>query len=332
MVQQPIFLVGNHVSGAFINPWESRMEQSDLTARVRETALANGAALVGFAPISRFDNAPPEYNPRTIFPQTRTAIAVAVLQPRGTLKAVEEGCYWQSYNSDSYWYLNEVLAPQLLRAIVMLLEEHGYTSVPVHNPFHPHSGRQIRPDMPHGPEGMLSLRVMGVAAGLGELGMSKVFLTPQYGPRQRVFAVLTDAELQATPLFEGKVCDECRQCVRECEAKAIGDERSVTFTIEDRQFGHAPLDCAACGVVHRGDDPRYSPFWNGSEAEGAKPSFNTWIYSRFRHLSVCVGRGCLRSCLDHLEKTGRIEKTFSTPLIQGKRWKLSSPPEKQPRT
>ncbi|NIM69365.1 MAG: hypothetical protein GTO48_02660, partial [Xanthomonadales bacterium] len=69
---------------------------------------------------------------------------------------------------------------------------------PVHNPFHPHTGRPVRRGAPH-PDGIVSLRVAGVAAGLGELGHSKLLLTPQFGPRQRVFVVLTDAELEPDP-------------------------------------------------------------------------------------------------------------------------------------
>ncbi len=299
---------------------------AELTEQIRQVALDAGAAMVGFAPIERFENAPPEAHPRTIYPPTRTAIAIAVPQPRGALKAVEEGTYWQAYNCDSYWYLNEVEAPRILRRIIMFLEQHGHTSVPVHNPFHPHSGRQIRQDQPHGPDGIVSLRVLGVAAGLGELGMSKVFLTPQLGPRQRVFGVFTDAELTPTPLFRGKVCDECGLCAAECEADAIGTERTVTFMIEDVEFSHAELDCPACGHVHRGDDPRYSPFWNGSEQPAQGPSYNAFTKNRFRHLAICVGRGCLRACLDHLERTGRISTTFRTPFIERKRWKLNEPP------
>ncbi len=300
-----------------------------LTECVRQTALAAGADLVGFAPISRFDAAPPELHPHTILPQTRTVIAIALRQPRGALKAVEEGCYWQAYNCDSYWYLNEVLATQVLRAIVFALEAEGYTSVPVHNPFHSHSGRQVREEQPWGPDGMVSLRVIGVAAGLGELGHSKLVLTPQFGPRQRVFAVFTDAELEATPLFEGEVCDGCGACVQECEAGAIGETREVRLSIEGREFAHAPLDTGACARVHAGRDPRFSPFWNGTEAEGAEPSYNEFCKHRFRHLAVCVGRGCLRACLDHLEKAGRIEARFSTPLIERARWKLNEAPARR---
>lgn len=301
----------------------------ELTEEIRQVALGNGAALVGFAPISRFDNAPPEYNPKTIFPDTKTAIAVAVPQARGTLKAVEEGTYWQSYNCDSYWLLNEVVAPQLLREIVFYLEEHGHTSVPVHNPFTHNVGRKTRPEYPTGPDGKISLRVMGVAAGLGELGMSKIFLSPQFGPRQRIFCVLTDAELEPTPMFTGKVCDECMACAKGCEANAIGTERTETFEIEGQTYGHAKLDCEACSYVHRGDDPRYSPFWTGNEEEGEKTNYQKFVQHRFRHCAICVGRGCLRSCLDHLEKTGKIKKQFKNPFIARKRWKFNAGPEEQ---
>ena len=298
---------------------------STLTERVRRAAREWGGDLVGFAPISRFDDAPPEFHPRTIFPETRTVIAVAVRHPRGTLKTVEEGTYWQAYTSDAYWYLNEVMAPQILRAVVLLLEEEGYTSVPVHNPFHSHTGRRLRDDQPRGPDGIVSLRVVGVAAGLGELGHSKVLLTPQFGPRQRVFAVFTDAELEATPLFAGKICDGCLTCVRECEARAIAEERSLRFSIDGREYSHAPLDTGACFRVHWGTEPRYSPFWTGEEAEGEEPSYHQFLKHRFRHLSICVGRGCLRACLDHLEKAGRVQASFKTPLIERARWKLDQP-------
>ena len=299
-----------------------------LTERVRHAAFDNGADLVGFAPISRFDDAPPDLHPRTILPQTKTVVAVALRHLRGALKAVEEGTYWQAYNCDNYWYLNEVLAPRVLRAVSLALEADGYIGVPVHNPFHPHSGRQVRDDQPAGPDGMISLRVIGVAAGLGELGNSKLLLTPQFGPRQRVFAVFTDAALEPTPLLAEPICDGCLSCARECEACAIGTSRDVTLTIEGRQFAHAPFDPAACAKVHAGRDPRFSPFFNGTEADGEEPSYNRFLQHRFRHLAICVGRGCLRACLDHLERTGRIEKTYKTPFIERERWKLDSPPER----
>ena len=48
----------------------------------------------------------------------------------------------------------------------------------------------------------LAIRIAGVAAGVGEIGWSKVFLTKQFGPRQRLAAILTDLELEPDPLVE----------------------------------------------------------------------------------------------------------------------------------
>ena len=53
-------------------------------------------------------------------------------------------------------------------------------------------------------------------------------------------------------------------------------------------------------------------------------SYQQFLRHRFRHCGICVGRGCLRACLDHLEKTGRVEATFKTPFIQRPRWKLGA--------
>ena len=71
---------------------------STLNERLADAARAAGAPLIGFAPMARFDDAPPRFHPRTIFPQAKTVVAIAIPQPRGALKAVEEGAYWQAYN------------------------------------------------------------------------------------------------------------------------------------------------------------------------------------------------------------------------------------------
>ena len=39
----------------------------------------------------------------------------------------------------------------------------------------------------------------------------------------------------------------------------------------------------------------------------------------------CVGRGCVRACMDHLEKAGRIEKQYRTPMIEGEQWVIEGP-------
>jgi epoxyqueuosine reductase len=302
------------------------MSLADLTSEVKQVALDAGADLVGIAPIGRFDNAPDDLHPRTIFGKTQSVIALGCRMLRGALKTIEEGNYWQAYNCDSYQYLNEILAPHMLRKIVVYLEDRGYTSVPIHNPFSPHQGRAVRPGGTR-PDGLLSLRVVGCAAGLGELGLSKLLLTPQFGPRQRVFCVLTDAELEPDPLLKDGVCDECGECVRACPSGAIPSERNVTFRIEDRVFGHGLLDCEKCHIPHIGWDPRYSPFVDKDSSPENPPPYYKFLDHRFRHHTICGGRGCIRKCMDHLEKTGRIQKQYRTPMVEGRQWVIEDPPE-----
>lgn len=301
----------------------------NLTERVRQAALQAGADLVGFAPISRFENAPPDQHPQGIFPQTKTVVVVATRKLRGTLKTVEEGTYWQGYNADSYAYPSWDLSVLILRSIIRLLEDEGYTSVPIHNPFMANVGRKTRPEHLTGPDANMSLRTVGVAAGLGEFGHSKLVLTPEFGPRQRFFAALTDAELEPTPLFTGKICDGCMACVRECEACAIGKERTEKVVIEGQEYSHAPLDLEACSKVHNGRDPRFSPFFTGKEKAGEDPDYNKFVMHSFKVMGICVGRGCMRACLDHLEKTGRIKSGYKTPIIDKPRWKFNEAPDKQ---
>ena len=103
---------------------------SNLTAEVKKTAKQAGADLVGIASIDRYDHAPANVHPHSIFGHTQSIIALGCRMLRGALKTAEEGHYWQAYNCDSYQFLNEVLAPHMLRKIVIFLEDQGYTAVP----------------------------------------------------------------------------------------------------------------------------------------------------------------------------------------------------------
>ena len=169
--------------------------------------------------------------------------------------------------------------------------------------------------------------MVGCAAGLGELGLSKLLLTPQFGPRQRVFCVLTDAELDPDPLLEDSICDECGECVRACPSGAIPSERNVTFRIEDRVFSHGLLDCEKCHIPHIGWDPRYSPFLDKDSSPENPPPYYKFLDHRFRHHTICGGRGCIRKCMDHLEKMGRTEKTYRTPMVEDRQWVIEDPLE-----
>jgi hypothetical protein len=64
------------------------------------------------------------------------------------------------------------------------------------------------------PDVMFHFRIAAFCCGLGEIGWSKLFLTPEFGPRQRFAFMLTDAPLEPDPLYDGPpLCDRCMACV-----------------------------------------------------------------------------------------------------------------------
>jgi ferredoxin len=303
------------------------MDQQQLADAVKKTALDAGADLAGVGSIDRYDHAPDEVHPRSIFSKTESVVAIACRMVRGALKTIEEGNYWQAYNCDSYQYLNEVKAPEILRKMVIFLEDEGYTAVPIHNPFGAYMGRPVRPGAAT-PDGHISLRVLGVAGGLGELGRSKLFMSPQFGPRNRVFGVLTDAVMNPDPLVPpGTVCDNYGLCMKGCPADAIPQERESEVRMGEYVYTHSPLECGDCAHIHQGWDPKYSPFLKPDSTRENPPPYYNFIDHRFRHHGICGGRGCVRACMDHLEKTGRIEKTYKTPMIEGEQWVIEEPLE-----
>jgi len=65
------------------------------------------------------------------------------------------------------------------------------------------------------------------AAGIGQLGMNCSIIHPEYGPRFRVTAVITDLELPAGEPVDGMRfpdCETCLECVKRCPSKALNGE------------------------------------------------------------------------------------------------------------
>lgn len=68
--------------------------------------------------------------------------------------------------------------------------------------------------------GLMSLKILAKAAGLGWQGRSLLIVNPQYGPIHRWIAVLTDKKLDtATPI--PNQCSDCSLCIDKCPHGAL---------------------------------------------------------------------------------------------------------------
>ncbi|NLW49744.1 MAG: hypothetical protein GXY85_02730 [Candidatus Brocadiaceae bacterium] len=317
---------------------------------IREFALSRGLELFGVANIERFENAPKRMHPASIYPETKSVIVVGRQIVRGGWRGIEEGTYWPNYTYfDYHGLLNTLFIPLPLYETACFIEDHGYEAVPYY-PGVPREAdprdRKLRDDVQS--DVQISIRIAGVAAGVGEMGWSKVFLTKRFGPRQRLAAIFTDLELEPDPLIEpNSICRLDMSCVKGCPGAIphIKEGKFVEITIEDKTYRWGDVDMGKCTLIFHGGDPRVSPFipksmpgyrfdvmaQNVSE-EGAYKfcwpmSLRDWRRSAefpsgylieghaYIHkwgvggsYAVEGSRGCMRSCFNYMEKHGLVEE------------------------
>ncbi len=335
-----------------------------LTAQqVKQFAQAAGADLCGVANIERFAGAPAQMDPRWIFPEARSAVVLARRIPRGVYRGIEEGTHWSNYTFFGYNRLNSWFLPKAQYETACFIEDHGFEAVPVYPGVceaEP-SGPPLRPGQP-GPNVYPHIRIAGVAAGLGEIGWSKVFMSREFGPRQRLCMILTDAELEPDPLYEpNTVCNLCMQCVQYCPGHCIPhikEGKVVEITIEDKTYRWGDVHMGRCCLTHHGLNKEASPFLardcpglrmdvreqECSEEEAYKLTHSigraTWrktaefptghvidyAYTMLHgvgYYAVCGARGCIRQCMISCEQGGRIQQTFHNEFRKKPMWLLS---------
>ena len=100
---------------------------------IREIALKSGADDVGFGDLNLFNGAPPDMDPRYIFPEAKSMIGLLFRMPRGVQRGIEEGTQFYQYPSLAYGGINEVFAPVVLYEVGKAIEDEGYEAVVYRN-------------------------------------------------------------------------------------------------------------------------------------------------------------------------------------------------------
>ncbi len=308
---------------------------------VKEYAKKCGADLVGIASMDRFEGAPKQMDPRYIFPDAKALIVLGFRIPRGYLRGIEEGTYFTGYPAMGYAGINVFYAPIVLRELVCFIEDRGYEAVPYPNIYRAPAidittgvmrkgwSRPVSPDKP-APDVFIHLRIAAFCAGLGEIGYSKMFLTPEFGPRQRFAVCLTDAPLKPDPIYEGpKLCDRCMSCVKDCSGKAISRTETVKIKVAGREVEWGKLDEMKCHYAYTGGTRETNPFYPEDADENAWKDWagdseliKTWMDPYGHKPAIEGGRGCIRACMIHLDERGILKNKFKSPFRKRKPWVL----------
>lgn len=355
------------------------------SAMIKQAAYEAGADKCGIGPMSRFDGAPPEMDPRKLFPGAKSCIAFAFRIPRGVQRGIEEGTQFYQYPSMAYGGINEIYAPAVLYHVGKVIEDAGYEAVVYRNT----GARGVVSDMDGSPGNSLSpeeqiqiskhakgktahhrsvqftrevedgkvppdlqfqFRLAAVACGLGEIGWSKMLLTPEFGPLQRIAFIFTDAELEYDEMYNGEpLCRKCGACVRECPGGCIPSIKSgktITVNIGGKECQWGDIDMWRCYAFYTHGGRYYNPFVPkevfDENKDGAldllegitdmanekeimkvygalEQYFPSWVGY---NMAKCGG--CIRGCVSMLEKKGGcMADRFHEPLRRtGKAWKM----------
>ena len=319
---------------------------------VKRKALELGADAVGIGNIDRWEGAPLQMDPKQIMPECKSIIGMVFRVERGSLRGVEEGTYMSNYSAMGYGGITYLYMPMTVINLSKFIEDQGYEAIPMGHQSDwrgidnegyalPKFSRPARPGQAQ-PDVMIQLRIAAYLCGLGEIGFSKMFLSPQFGPRCRVGIIMTDVELEPDPIYDGpQLCNRCMACVKACPAQAFSTEKTVKVKLAGHDVEWSDLDMAKCSYAFRGckdsgvvqEDP-YNP-----PSPTSVPGEWSPFYHKPKNLyktgqAVCGSRGCTRACMISLESRGVLQNTFKEKFRRRPVWNIdwSTPPEYAPGT
>ena len=311
---------------------------------IKAAAKRMGADIVGIGSIDRWSTAPIQMDPKQIMPKAKSIIALGFRVLRGSLRGVEEGTYFSNYSAMGYGGITYLYMPMTVINLSKMIEDAGYEAVPM---GHQSDWRAIdnsgymkenfsRPVAPGkaAPDVMINLRIAGFLCGLGEIGYSKMLLTPEFGPRVRVGIVITELELEPDPIIEpGTLCNRCMACVRECPGGCIPADRTIKDNVGGYELEWADVDMDKCDWVFQGGAPlgegEKGDYFPTSKTRSGK--YKASDISPFetapKHLynsgkAICGAKGCTRACMISLENRGVLKNKFENPFRTSKPWRV----------
>ena len=205
-------------------------------AAVKALANALGADRVGIASASVLNAFPPDprwpQTPDRISPHIKSAIVIVSRIPAAVFRCKQ---------NVAVQYMDMLVLRRMDRIahrIAETLERDGHPSFVV-------AAQETDWNLKRASYGRLSTRHLGVEAGLGTLGLEVNILTPEFGPRLYLTAILSELELQADRPMTEQVCigESCSRCLYSCPSDAVLhwniDKRNCAT--EAQEFGYGTI-------------------------------------------------------------------------------------------
>ena len=184
------------------------MNSGDIKGMLKQ----QGADLVGIAGADCFETNTRRRGPANVMPAAKSIIVIAQRMLQGCIESP----------SDMVVTIQGIVLYEELNRLsyhtARMLEKNGHHAamVPGYSPVD--MSMQTK-----GMSGEVSLRHAAVAAGVGQLGRNNLLVTQEFGPRVRLAAVVTTAELTIDQPFTEDLCEECEACIAACPVEALSE-------------------------------------------------------------------------------------------------------------
>jgi len=269
------------------------MKQKDIRFKVIEEARRLGAELVGFSPVSRWDDfneVPKPYRPKSVWAETETVIVLGVPILLPIIESTPSINYQELYNTTNQ------LLDRAAYQLSVFLNNLGFASICL-----PRDGYGNLEILRRSPVAGFGHVYAGKYAGLGTVGLNHMLLTPEFGPRVRLVSVFTEAKIAGYPLLQAELCTKCGQCARLCPVNAFTQAKDKIIADMDKDLctiRHQELrkkSCWPCGIcakvcpigvdrlLYKRRNVKYlreGELPAGVSAKGRKPE----LYSAWEHL------------------------------------------------
>ncbi|MGD9046162.1 MAG: 4Fe-4S double cluster binding domain-containing protein [Desulfobacterales bacterium] len=187
---------------------------------LKEKVKAMGADLVGVADAHSPLLYEHDEKPEELLPGARSLISIAVALNRSAvcsgnfrLNRYDTMCVYERLN-----YIcmetNRILASEGAKAVSV-------------SPYFP---VDMGPES-KGMKGDINHKTVAAVAGLGGIGLSKLLVTPEFGPLVRLGTIITDASLNVDQPMDETPCKQCESCLNACPAEAIQEDGALDYRV-----------------------------------------------------------------------------------------------------
>lgn len=178
---------------------------------IKEMAYSFGAEVCGIGNIERFKNSPKGFHPLDIYTEAKSVIVFGV-HFSASLFEVNTNAPYTFVKKRSVEVLDNISIK-----LAMNIESKGYGAIPIPSdePY-----EYWNSENKHG-RGILSLKHLAEAAGVGFIGKNTLLVNEKYGNRLYLGAVVTNVELEADALTDNLCPDSCNACIKACPQSAL---------------------------------------------------------------------------------------------------------------